>query len=195
MVKRLFDIVAAGLGLLVLWPLLAIVAILIAAERQGPVLIRQNRVGRNARPFRFVKFRTLPQDTPERPTHEIDTHRTSPTGLFVRRTKLDELPQLVHVLFGQMSLVGPRPSLVSQDALIAARRTRGVLDLRPGITGLAQVNGIDMSNPERLARVDALYARRHSLCLDLKLIALTVLAVFRPVRRAARRSRDRAEHR
>ncbi len=156
-----------------------VVAVAIAAERRGPVLVWQNRVGRDRKPFAFVKFRTLPTDTPQRPTHEIDQDSARPLGRFLRRSKLDELPQLFLVLFGSMSMVGPRPCLTSQTELIGARQARGVFALRPGITGLAQVHGIDMSDPERLARADSIYRARRTVSLDLKIIAQTARIILR----------------
>lgn len=187
MIKRSFDIVVSLAAIALLWPVMIIVALAIGAERQGPVLIVQQRIGREGKPFTFAKFRTLPVGTPQRPTHEIDQNTASSIGRFLRNTKLDELPQLVHVLAGRMSMVGPRPCLQSQSQLINERESRGVLAIRPGISGLAQVRGVDMSDPEKLARIDAIYARRQNTCLDVCILAETARIALRlktPSRRA-----------
>jgi lipopolysaccharide/colanic/teichoic acid biosynthesis glycosyltransferase len=121
----------------------------------GAPIFVQTRVGRGGETFRLYKFRTMATDTPDVPTHALTASRVTKVGGVLRRTKLDELPQLVNVLRGQMSLVGPRPCLPSQVELIQARRALGVLDLLPGITGPAQIRGIDMSEPATLAAIDA----------------------------------------
>ena len=121
----------------------------------GSPLFRQERVGRNQKPFTLVKFRTMRPDTQSVATHLANPAAVTPLGAFLRRTKLDELPQLWNVLKGEMSLVGPRPCLFNQTELIEERAARGVFAARPGITGLAQINGIDMSTPTLLAETDA----------------------------------------
>jgi O-antigen biosynthesis protein WbqP len=151
---RILDIVLSTLGLLVMLPLLAVLA-LIGLFDTGSPLFRQQRVGRFQKPFTLVKFRTMHPDTVSVATHHADASAITPFGRFLRRTKLDELPQLWNVFKGDMSLVGPRPCLFSQAELIAERAQRGVFDARPGITGLAQVNQIDMSTPKLLAETDA----------------------------------------
>lgn len=117
-------------------------------------------------------------DTGDRPTHETSSASVTSIGRTLRRYKLDELPQLLNVLAGQMSLVGPRPCLATQEELIAARRVTGAFAVRPGITGLAQIRGIDMQTPSRLARIDGHYAKTRSLCGDLKIIASTFAHVI-----------------
>ncbi|WP_026332703.1 MULTISPECIES: sugar transferase [unclassified Thioalkalivibrio] len=151
---RILDVVLAVVGLVVAAPVMAVLWMLGWMESRSP-LFRQERVGRYHRPFVLVKFRTMRPDTASVATHLAESSSVTRLGGFLRKTKLDELPQLWNVLKGEMSLVGPRPCLVSQVELIAAREARGVFAVRPGITGLAQVNGIDMSDPERLAEVDA----------------------------------------
>ena len=151
---RLFDLALSALGLLVASPLLLILTIAGLFDTGSP-LFRQTRVGRNKKPFTLVKFRTMRPDTAHVATHLADASAVTAFGRFLRRTKLDELPQLWNVLIGEMSLVGPRPCLLSQQELIEARERLGVFHARPGITGLAQVNGIDMSTPELLAETDA----------------------------------------
>ncbi len=151
---RLFDILLATLGLVLGAPLLALLW-LIGLFDTGSPLFRQVRVGRHQRPFVLVKFRTMRKDTPDVATHLANPGAITPFGKFLRRTKLDELPQLWNVLKGEMSMVGPRPCLPNQTELIAERQARGVFEVRPGITGLAQIRGIDMSTPRLLAETDA----------------------------------------
>lgn len=151
---RLFDLTLAVTGLILTSPLLAILTIVGLFDTGSPVF-RQARVGRNKEPFTLVKFRTMRPDTAHVATHLADASAVTAFGKFLRRTKLDELPQLWNVLKGEMSLVGPRPCLFSQEELIEAREQLGVFRARPGITGLAQVNEIDMSTPKLLAETDA----------------------------------------
>jgi lipopolysaccharide/colanic/teichoic acid biosynthesis glycosyltransferase len=154
MMLRALDFSFSILGLIVACPLLIVLWILGWFDTGSP-LFRQMRVGRNKKLFALVKFRTMRPDTAEVATHLADASAVTPFGRFMRRTKLDELPQLWNVLKGDMSLVGPRPCLTNQHELIAAREALGVFSVRPGITGLAQVSGIDMSEPGRLAETDA----------------------------------------
>jgi len=151
---RLFDLFFSGLGLLLASPLLALLAFAGLFDTGSP-LFHQTRVGRNKKPFTLVKFRTMRPDTAHVATHLADASAVTALGNFLRHTKLDELPQLWNVLKGDMSLVGPRPCLFSQKELIEARDRLGVFRSRPGITGLAQVNEIDMSTPTLLAETDA----------------------------------------
>jgi O-antigen biosynthesis protein WbqP len=151
---RLIDVLASLFGLLLGAPLFAVLWVIGWFDTYAP-LFRQERVGRYQQPFVLVKFRTMRPDTASVATHLANASAVTSFGRFLRRTKLDELPQLWNVLRGEMSLVGPRPCLFSQEELIAERAARGVFDARPGITGLAQVQGIDMSTPELLAKTDA----------------------------------------
>lgn len=151
---RLFDVLGSLFGLLLGAPVLAVLW-LIGCFDTGVPLFCQERVGRYQQPFVLVKFRTMRLDTASVATHLADASAVTAFGRFLRRTKLDELPQLWNVLRGEMSLVGPRPCLFNQTELITERAIRGVFDARPGITGLAQVQGIDMSTPELLAKTDA----------------------------------------
>lgn len=151
---RVLDLFFSALGLLLASPLLLILTIAGLFDTGSP-LFRQTRVGRNKKPFTLVKFRTMRPDTAHVATHLADASAVTGFGQFLRCTKLDELPQLWNVLKGEMSLVGPRPCLFSQQDLIEARERLGVFRARPGITGLAQVNDIDMSTPELLAETDA----------------------------------------
>ena len=171
---RLLDIVFALIGLVLGAPLLLLL-LLVGFFDTGSPLFLQRRVGRHQRPFTLVKFRTMRRDTASVATHLADASAITPFGSFLRRSKLDELPQLWNVLWGHMSLVGPRPCLYTQDVLIAERAARGVFDARPGVTGLAQVNGIDMSDPLLLAETDARMLERFTLRDYLRYIGLTLL--------------------
>lgn len=173
--KRVFDVAAALAGLVVLWPAFVIAGALILLEDGRPVLFRQTRVGRDERLFVLWKFRSMRKDTGSVPTHLASARSVTAVGRWLRRTKLDELPQLWNVLRGEMSLVGPRPCLPTQSDVIEARRRRGALSLQVGITGLAQVCGYDFSMPEQAAACDAEYGRKANLAYDLRLIAKTVL--------------------
>jgi O-antigen biosynthesis protein WbqP len=172
--KRAFDVVACGLFLLVFWPILLIVILAIRMQSPGPAIFRQVRVGKDGRLFTCYKLRTMYSGTANLPTHEVQASAVTALGEYLRRFKIDEVPQLCNVLFGDMSLVGPRPCLPSQTALVEARRQLGVLAVRPGITGLAQVKGVDMSDANRLAEIDAQYVRTQSLMGDLRLILATL---------------------
>lgn len=173
--KRSLDLAVSLAFVLFFFWVFAIVWAVIRLDTPGPALFRQARVGRNGRIFTCYKFRTMFVTTPEVATHEVSRHAVTRAGALLRRTKLDELPQLFNVLIGQMSLVGPRPCLPNQHELIAERQARGVLAIRPGITGLAQVNDIDMSDPRRLAEWDWRYLRERSIWLDVKILIGTVL--------------------
>ena len=171
---RFLDIIFSVLGLLVALPLMLVLVALGWFDTGSP-LFRQERVGRHQRLFVLVKFRTMRPDTASVGTHLADASAITPFGRFLRRSKLDELPQLWNVLKGEMSLVGPRPCLFNQEALIAERAERGVFDVRPGITGLAQVQGIDMSTPRLLAETDAHMLNTLNLLNYFRYILLTVV--------------------
>ena len=143
-------------------------------ETGGQPLFLQTRVGRGQRPFTLVKLRTMAVGTANVASHEVNAEAViTPSGRWMRRFKLDELPQIWNVLLGDMSFVGPRPCLPNQHELIGERAARDVFAMRPGITGLAQVQGVDMSTPERLAEIDALYASERTFMGDLKLLVQT----------------------
>jgi len=160
---RLFDILAALGGGLAALPLILVAGALVRMDSPGPALFRQERVGRHGRPFICLKLRTMSQGTPVAGTHEVSAAAVTPIGRWLRRLKIDELPQLWNVLKGEMSLVGPRPCLPSQHAVIEERRARGVYEVRPGVTGLAQITGIDMSMPVALAEADSVWAANPNL--------------------------------
>lgn len=171
---RLFDVVFACLGLILGFPVLLVITLVGLFDTGSPVF-RQERVGRNCRAFSLVKFRTMQPDTASVASHLADTSSITSLGRFLRRTKLDELPQLWNVLKGEMSLVGPRPCLFNQKELIEERDKRGVLAVRPGITGLAQINNIDMSTPRLLAETDAKMVSSMSIRNYFFYIIMTVL--------------------
>jgi O-antigen biosynthesis protein WbqP len=150
---QLLDFFMAFFGLLVTFPILLIVTIIGYFDTRSPVFI-QERVGKNKRPFKLIKFRTMPVDTKSVASHLASTASITKLGAFLRKTKIDELPQLINVLKGEMSFVGPRPNLFNQEELITERDSRGVYAVLPGITGLAQVSNIDMSTPVLLAKTD-----------------------------------------
>ena len=150
----MFDVIFSGFGLVVGFPILFLLTIVGLFDTGSP-LFRQERVGRYKKPFVLVKFRTMKKDTVSVASHLASSASITKFGHFLRRTKLDELPQLWNVLKGEMSLVGPRPGLFNQEELTQTREAKGVFNVRPGITGLAQVNEIDMSTPQLLAETDA----------------------------------------
>jgi O-antigen biosynthesis protein WbqP len=172
--KRSLDLVGAAVGLALLWPVILAAVIAIRAGSPGPAIFLQERIGKDGKPFLCRKLRTMFVGTPSAPTHEVPTSRVTPLGRFLRRSKLDELPQLWNVIKGEMSLVGPRPCLPTQTVLVEARRRLGVTGLRPGITGLAQSRGINMSNPAVLAEVDAEYLSAMSLASDVGILLRTI---------------------
>lgn len=171
---RCCDILLSGMGLILGLPILLALAIIGLFDTGSPLFCQQ-RVGRGQRPFILVKFRTMRVGTAQVATHQADASAITPFGRFLRRSKLDELPQLWNVLLGDMSLVGPRPCLPTQIELIAEREQRGVFAARPGVTGLAQVQGIDMSTPVLLAETDQRMLRELNLRRYVGYIVRTVL--------------------
>ena len=171
---RFFDIFFSILGLVALSPLLLLVLLLSIAFQPGSPLYLQQRVGRDEKLFTLIKFRTMKPETRSVGTHEVNPGQVTAWGRFLRTFKIDELPQLWNVLKGEMSLFGPRPCLPSQTELVEARRKLSVFCVRPGITGLAQIQGIDMSTPDLLAKTDAEMIRTMSLGNYFKYIVLTV---------------------
>ncbi len=150
---RLLDFLAAFFGLLFLWPILLVVTVIGLFDTGSPIFV-QERVGRNKKPFKLIKFRTMSVETKSVASHLASNASITKLGAFLRKTKIDELPQLINVVKGEMSLVGPRPNLFNQEELIKERDALGVYDVLPGITGLAQVQNIDMSTPQLLAKTD-----------------------------------------
>jgi O-antigen biosynthesis protein WbqP len=174
MTKRITDIVLAILLFPLASMIVALAAIAIRLDSPGPALFTQVRVGRGQRPFKLLKLRTMRVGTPTAGSHEVSASQVTRVGGWLRRYKVDELPQIWSVLRGDMSFVGPRPGLPSQHQLNDERAQRGVFAVRPGITGPAQVSGVDMSTPRELAIVDAGYIAGQSWTYDLRLILATV---------------------
>jgi lipopolysaccharide/colanic/teichoic acid biosynthesis glycosyltransferase len=170
---RLLDLILSLMGLVLGAPVLMIIYVMGLFDTGSP-LFCQERVGRDQRKFTLVKFRTMRPETPSIASHLADASAITRLGTFLRRTKLDELPQLWNVLKGEMSLVGPRPCLFNQTELMAERHSRGVFNSRPGITGLAQVNSIDMSTPKLLAETDAQMLQSLTIALYFKYIFMTL---------------------
>ncbi|MFT6658502.1 MAG: lipopolysaccharide/colanic/teichoic acid biosynthesis glycosyltransferase [Maritalea sp.] len=155
--------------------LLLIVALLIKSTSPGPILFKQARVGKDGKEFILVKFRTMHLGTKNLATHEVSLSSVIPIGHFIRKIKIDELPQIWNIVRGELSLVGPRPCLPTQTELVDARKVRGVFDILPGITGIAQVMGVDMSNPHALAKLDEKYLKQRSLLVDIKILIFTAI--------------------
>jgi O-antigen biosynthesis protein WbqP len=150
---KLLDFLAALIGLFLIWPILLIVTIIGLFDTGSPIFI-QTRMGKNKKPFNLIKFRTMSVETQSVASHLASNASITKLGNFLRKTKIDELPQLINVLKGEMSVVGPRPNLFNQEELINVRDALGVYDVLPGVTGLAQVQNIDMSTPKLLAETD-----------------------------------------
>jgi len=178
--KRLFDIIASLVLLILMSPLLIIVSIAISVESKGPFIFRQDRVGLNGKLFRINKFRSMffTNNEPGSYYTEKNDHRITRVGRFIRDTSLDELPQLINVLTGDMSIVGPRPDLLIQKTEYGAADWDLRNTVRPGITGLAQVSGRSNSTFENRLHHDIEYAKTHNFLLDLKIILKTVQVVF-----------------
>ncbi|SJL83528.1 sugar transferase [Vibrio palustris] len=171
---RVIDFLLALIGLCLLWPVLLIICLIGYFDTGSPVFFQQ-RVGKNRHLFTLIKFRTMPVDTQSVATHLVGKSSVTPLGGFLRKTKLDELPQLINVVKGDMSLVGPRPCLANQQDVIEAREIRNVFTARPGITGLAQIEDVDMSTPTRLAELDAKMLESLTVSLYFSYIVKTVL--------------------
>lgn len=172
--KRLIDIVFAIAVILFLFWLLFFIWIAVRIQSPGPGFIAQTRVGRHGKEFICYKYRTMVTGTIDAGTHQVSETAVTGLGRILRRLKLDELPQIINILRNEMSLIGPRPCLPMQVELIEARRRCGVLDIKPGISGLAQINGIDMSNPHRLAMWDHRYMRLQGLLLEASIMIATL---------------------
>lgn len=179
--KRTFDIFLALLALLLFMPLFILIAIFVRLTSRGPALYWSDRVGCDNVLFKMPKFRTMRVDTPAVATHLLDdpSHWLTPIGAFLRKTSLDELPQLLSILKCDMSFVGPRPALFNQDDLIALRTEKGVHRLVPGLTGWAQINGRDELPIPVKVEYDVWYLQNKSLLLDAKILVMTFLKVLR----------------
>ena len=181
-IKRIIDLFLSITGLVVLSPVLVLLAIAIKLDSSGPVLFKQKRVGIHKTHFNIYKFRTMRTDTPkDTPTHLLanpDKYITK-AGRLLRKASLDELPQIINILLGQMAIIGPRPALWNQYDLIEERDKYGANDIRPGLTGWAQINGRDELPIEVKAKYDGEYVRRMSFLFDMKCLVGTILVVIR----------------
>ena len=181
-IKRLLDVVLSGVGLVALSPVYLIISVAIKADDPGPVLFTQKRVGKNKRYFNLHKFRSMKMSTPHNvPTHMLDNpdQYITRVGKFMRRTSLDELPQVWDIFVGNMSIIGPRPALWNQDVLVAERDKYNANDVKPGLTGWAQINGRDELELAEKARLDGEYVKRIGLPFDVKCFVGTILSVIK----------------
>lgn len=180
--KRVIDFILSLIGLIVLSPVFIILCIWIKLDSKGPIFFRQKRVGKNKKHFNILKFRTMYIDTPkDMPTHMLsnpDQYITK-AGKFLRKTSLDELPQIINILKGEMAIIGPRPALWNQDDLIAERDKYGANDIKPGLTGWAQINGRDELEIDVKAALDGEYVRRMSFPFDVKCFFETITSVLK----------------
>lgn len=179
--KRVFDILSSLIAIILFSPILLILSIIVKCTSPGPILFKQRRIGKDNKEFMIYKFRTMRIDTPNVATHLLKNPEQYITaiGKFMRKTSLDELPQLFNILKGEMSVVGPRPALYNQYDLIEMRTNANVHTVRPGLTGLAQVSGRDELENEQKVYFDQQYVQKQSFFFDLKLILLTVVKVFK----------------
>ena len=181
-VKRLLDFVLSLIGIVVLMPVFIIIGILIKVDSRGPVIFKQKRYGKNKEPFYIYKFRTMASDAPQNvATKDLNDSKKYITkiGALLRRTSLDELPQLFNILLGQMTIVGPRPVVLKEENLIIARDLYGANDIKPGITGWAQINGRDLLSIEEKAKLDGYYVENMGFKMDIKCFFKTVKYVLK----------------
>jgi O-antigen biosynthesis protein WbqP len=181
-VKRVIDFMLSLIAMIIFLPVFLIIAILIKLDSKGPVLFKQKRVGKNKKYFYILKFRTMRIDTPEdMPTHMLKNPKMFITrvGKFLRKTSLDELPQIINILKGEMSIIGPRPALWNQYDLIEERDKYGANDIYPGLTGWAQINGRDELPIDIKAKYDGEYVEKMSFAFDVKIFFKTIFSVLR----------------
>ena len=180
--KRVIDFILSLIGLIVLSPVFIILCVWIKLDSKGPIFFRQKRVGKNKKHFNILKFRTMYIDTPkDMPTHMLsnpDQYITK-AGKFLRKTSLDELPQIINILKGEMAIIGPRPALWNQDDLIAERDKYGANDIKPGLTGWAQINGRDELEIDVKASLDGYYVEHMSFLFDVKCFLGTITSVLK----------------
>lgn len=174
-IKRLIDILASLGVLIFLSPILIIIALIIWLQDFGPIIFKHKRVGKGGKLFDFYKFRSMPVGTPNVQSHETKKLTITPFGKFIRRSNLDEIPQLYNILKGDMSLIGPRPPIPTQTNLIELRKENGALNCKPGLTGLAQVNSYDYMPETEKAKWDGIYAKELNFALDVKIVLKTFL--------------------
>ncbi|MBF6626747.1 sugar transferase [Aerococcaceae bacterium zg-BR9] len=181
-IKRIIDFILALLGLMLLSPIFLFIAIWIKFDSKGPVFFRQKRVGIHRSFFEIYKFRTMRSDTPkDTPTHLLGNPEIfiTKSGAFLRKTSLDELPQIINILKGEMSIIGPRPALWNQDDLVAEREKYGANDVLPGLTGWAQINGRDELEIPVKAQLDGEYVEKMSFLFDLKCFFGTIFSIVK----------------
>ena len=178
--KRLLDIFIVFSTVIFLSPLMLITALLIKVFDPGPIIFKQNRIGKNGDDFSFYKFRSMPVNTGNLASDQVGKIKLTWVGKVIRRTNIDELPQLFNILIGDMSIVGPRPPIINQNELIEIRTNNGALKLLPGLTGLAQVNSFDGMTVAQKADFDGEYAKNISFIKDIKIILNTILYLFKP---------------
>ena len=176
MLKRTFDIIFSSIGLIILSPIFGLIYLLISIENNSPLFL-QERLGKNKKKFTLVKFRTMRIDTNNCATHLVNPNKVTNIGRFLRKTKLDEIPQLWNVLKGEMSMVGPRPCLTNQKELITKRDNLMLYKMKPGITGIAQINKIDMSNPNKLVKIESKMMLNFNLYYYFYYIILTFVGI------------------
>lgn len=180
--KALFDFLFALIAIMILLPLIIVLAVIVKCSSKGPVFFKQERIGKRLKHFNCLKFRTMRIDAPHNvPTHLLNNPDAYITGVgrFLRKTSLDELPQLFNILMLQMSFIGPRPALYNQDDLMEYRKENGSYILRPGLTGYAQVNGRDTISVEEKSKLDGVYFKKFSFWMDIKIFFLTFIRVFK----------------
>lgn len=180
-IKRLFDFFSSLIGLIGLIPVFLIVSILVKCSSKGPVIFKQKRVGKNEKEIYIHKFRTMRIDAPsECPPYELENpyYYITKIGKFLRKTSIDELPQLLDILIGKMSVIGPRPCTFTENELIELRRKNAVFNVKPGLTGLAQIKGRDCIEIETKAEIDGYYVKKRNVVLDISILFRTVFYVL-----------------
>ena len=179
--KRVIDVICSLLGIIALSPVLIIVSVLIKLESKGPIIFKQLRAGKDSKPFYIYKFRSMRVNTPNIATNDFSnaSDYITKTGRFIRKTSLDEIPQLFNILKGDMSIVGPRPVILEEVELIELRQTYNVDKILPGITGWAQINGRDNIGNEEKVKYDYEYLTKKSIIMDLYIIVMTALKVLK----------------
>lgn len=181
-IKRILDVIVSMIAIILLSPFFAVVIIIIKLESKGPVLFKQKRIGKDKKEFYIYKFRTMRADTPkDMPTHMLRNAEAyiTKSGKIFRKTSIDELPQIINILKGQMSIIGPRPALWNQDDLIEERDKYNANSIRPGLTGWAQVNGRDELEIPIKAKYDGEYVEKMSFLFDIKIFLKTIIKVFK----------------
>lgn len=179
--KRSFDIISSTVAFILLLPIFIVTAFVIKLDSPGPILFRQRRPGLNNKIFHIYKFRSMRVDTPDVATDKLESgsNYVTKSGKFIRKTSIDELPQLVNIIKGDMSIVGPRPALYNQYELIEKRTTKNIHRVRPGLTGYAQVMGRDDLDDDEKVKYDEYYVKNQSFLFDMKIILLTILKIFK----------------